>query len=194
MFTVIQELGREGVLPYASFFASNRPFNAPLAGLFTQYIVSCIFMLAPPPGDAYLFMISRKFSHVFCSCSCPSDAWLTVSSYSLALINTLVSAGLLLLYTKAYQEWDWDPPFRAPKLIVWLFFLSNIFLVVIPLIPPVPGSKVYDYLPYWVSGIINLTAYPQMTGSTWLSAACFRGVSSFTDWGSILVHMVHLVA
>jgi len=131
MSTVIQELGREGVLPYASFFASNRPFNAPLAGLFTQYILSCAFMLAPPPGDAYLFMIS-------------------LSSYSLALINALVSAGLLLLYTKAYQEWDWDPPFQAPKLIIWLFFLSNVFLVVIPTIPPAPGSRVYDYLPYWL--------------------------------------------
>lgn len=128
---VIQEVGREGVLPYASFFASNRPFNAPLAGLFTQYVVSCAFMLAPPPGDAYLFMIS-------------------LSSYSLAIINTLVSGGLLLLYTKAYQEWNWDPLFRAPKLIIWLFFLSNVFLVVIPLIPPAPGSRVYDHLPYWL--------------------------------------------
>lgn len=60
MHKVVQELGREGILPYPSFFASNRPFNAPLAGLFTQYVVSCTFMLAPPPGDAYLFMISSK--------------------------------------------------------------------------------------------------------------------------------------
>ena len=153
--TVIQELGREGVLPYASFFASNRPFNAPLAGLFTQYIVSCIFMLAPPPGDAYLFMISCEFLLSYILRSCSSNPSSTVTSYSLALINTLVSAGLLILYTKAYQDWDWDPPFRAPKLIIWLFFLSNVFLVVIPLIPPVSGSRAYEYLPYWVRGIIS---------------------------------------
>jgi len=128
---VVQELGREGILPYPSFFASNRPFNAPFAGLFTQYVVSCAFMLAPPPGDAYLFMIS-------------------LSSYSLAIINTLVSFGLLLLYTSAYREWKWDPPFRAPRVIIGLFFLSNVFLVVLPLVPPAPGSRVYDYLPYWL--------------------------------------------
>jgi len=128
---VIQELGREGILPYPSFFASNKPFNAPLAGLFTQYLVSCAFMLAPPPGDAYLFMIS-------------------LSSYSLAIINTLVAFGLLLLYTPPYREWGWNPPFRAPKPVIVLFCLSNVFLVVVPLIPPKRGSRVYEHLPYWL--------------------------------------------
>ncbi|KAF8996252.1 APC amino acid permease [Cyathus striatus] len=127
---VIQELGREGILPYASFFASNKPFNAPLSGLFTQYLVSCTFLLAVPAGDAYLFLIS-------------------LSSYCLSLINALVSLGLLLLYTSAYRTWGWNPPFRAPKIIVVLFFLSNVFLVLVPFIPPVPGSKIYQKLPYW---------------------------------------------
>ncbi|KAJ2925031.1 hypothetical protein H1R20_g12069, partial [Candolleomyces eurysporus] len=58
---VIQELGREGVVPYSEFFASNKPFGAPFPGLFTQYLVSCTFLLLVPPGDAYLFMISRAF-------------------------------------------------------------------------------------------------------------------------------------
>ena len=58
--TVVQELGREGILPFSSFFASNRPFNAPLAGLFTEYLVSCIYLIAVPPGDAYIFLINSK--------------------------------------------------------------------------------------------------------------------------------------
>ncbi|GLB39007.1 putative amino acid permease [Lyophyllum shimeji] len=128
---VIQELGREGILPYPSFFASNKPFNAPLTGLFTQYIVSCAFMLAPPPGDAYLFMIS-------------------LSSYSLAIINTLVAFGLLLLYTSPYREWGWNPPFRSPKPVIILFCLTNAFLLVVPLIPPKRGSRTYEHLPYWL--------------------------------------------
>ena len=57
---VVQELGREGILPFSSFFASNRPFNAPLAGLFTEYLVSCIYLIAVPPGDAYIFLINSK--------------------------------------------------------------------------------------------------------------------------------------
>lgn len=54
---VVQELGREGVLPFSSFFASNWPFNSPAAGLFEHYIVSVIVLLAPPPGDAYNFLL-----------------------------------------------------------------------------------------------------------------------------------------
>ncbi|PPR05490.1 hypothetical protein CVT26_009057 [Gymnopilus dilepis] len=127
---VVQELGREGVIPYSSFFASNKPFDAPLAGLFTQYLVSCTFLFLVPPGDAYLFLIS-------------------LSSYALSLVNTLVSFGLLLLYTRWYRSWEWDPPYHAPKPIIILFFLSNLFLVTVPFFPPSPGAKTYDRLPYW---------------------------------------------
>ncbi|KAJ6484505.1 APC amino acid permease [Mycena vitilis] len=137
---VIQELGREGILPYSAFFASNKPFNAPLAGLLTQYLVSVLFVLGPPPGDAYLFMIST-------------------SSYSLALINTLVSFGLLLLYTPAYKKdkaFGWAPPFRAPRVVTALFFLSNVFLVVVPLVPPAPGRRVYEALPYYLHAVVAL--------------------------------------
>ena len=59
---VVQELGREGVLPFSSFFASNKPFNAPLAGLFEQWFVTSSLVLLVPPGDAYLFMLSRMSS------------------------------------------------------------------------------------------------------------------------------------
>ena len=50
---IVQELGREGILPWSSFFASNKPFGAPFTGLFEHWLVSVIIMLAPPPGDAY---------------------------------------------------------------------------------------------------------------------------------------------
>ncbi|KAJ6571447.1 APC amino acid permease [Mycena capillaripes] len=144
---VIQELGREGILPYSAFFASNKPFGAPLAGLLTQYLVSVLFVLGPPPGDAYLFMIST-------------------SSYSLALINTLVSFGLLLLHTPAYKAFGWAPPFRAPRIVTVLFFLSNIFLVVVPLIPPAPGRRVYDALPYYLHAVVAL-AVSLLGGAYW---------------------------
>ncbi|KAJ7053658.1 APC amino acid permease [Mycena amicta] len=136
---VIQELGREGILPYSAFFASNKPFNAPLAGLLTQYLVSCLFVLGPPPGDAYLFMIST-------------------SSYSLALINTLVSFGLLLLHTniRPFKAYAWSPPFVAPRTVAVFFFLSNVFLLVVPLVPPPAGKRVYEGLPYFLHAAVSL--------------------------------------
>lgn len=54
---LVQELGREGVLPFSKFWASNRPFNAPLAGLFEHWFITAITILAPPAGDAYNFIL-----------------------------------------------------------------------------------------------------------------------------------------
>lgn len=59
--SVVQELGREGVLPFSSIFASNKPFSAPFAGLFEQWLVTSGLVLLVPPGDAYLFMLNREF-------------------------------------------------------------------------------------------------------------------------------------
>lgn len=81
--------------------------------------------------------------------SASGDLRQSVSSYSLALINMLVSLGLLLLYTRTYESWKWDPPFRCTKVIVVLFLLSNVFLVVVPFIPP-SSTTTYTKLPYWV--------------------------------------------
>ncbi|GJJ15810.1 hypothetical protein Clacol_010088 [Clathrus columnatus] len=106
---VVQELGREGILSYAAFFASNKPFNAPLAGLFTMYAFGCFFLFTVPAGDAYIFLITP------------------------------------------YKSWKWDPPFHAPKLVIMAFFISNLFLVIVPFIPPTAGSRVYEQLPYWTT-------------------------------------------
>lgn len=54
---LVQELGREGILPFSRVWASNKPFNAPLAGLFVHWFVCIIVILAPPPGDAYNFVL-----------------------------------------------------------------------------------------------------------------------------------------
>ncbi|OJA08874.1 hypothetical protein AZE42_01735 [Rhizopogon vesiculosus] len=134
---VVQELGREGVLPFSSFFASNKPFHAPLAGLFAQWLISATTMVAAPPGDAYLFMVN-------------------LTSYPLAIFNLLISGGLLLLYTPAFKTYDWCPPFQAWKSVVVFFFLSNVFLAIVPMIPPSPGFDVYEHLPYWSHVVIAL--------------------------------------
>ncbi|KAF8838468.1 amino acid transporter [Paxillus ammoniavirescens] len=106
---VIQELGREGVLPYSSFFASNKPFNTPLVGLLTQYLASVLLMTLAPPGDAYLFM-----------------------------------------------SYNWDPPFRAHKYAVVFFFLSNVFLAVVPMVPPSAGFEPYEHLKYYSHVVVSL--------------------------------------
>ncbi|KIK91291.1 hypothetical protein PAXRUDRAFT_149821 [Paxillus rubicundulus Ve08.2h10] len=134
---LVQELGREGVLPYSSFFASNKPFNAPFAGLFTRYIVSVLLMTFAPPGDAYLLLVNYY-------------------AYPLSLFNLLISGGLLLLYTQPFESYGWRPPFRAYKYVVVFFFISNMFLVVVPVIPPSAGFEPYEHLPYYSHIVFTL--------------------------------------
>ena len=77
-------------------------------------------------------------------------------TYPISLINMLVSLGLLYLHTPLRFKLSptlharWAPPFRAWTPVVAAFFLSNVFLVLAPLVPPAPGFKVYENLPYWV--------------------------------------------
>ena len=57
----------------------------------------------------------------------------------------------MLLYTDAFKSYKWDPPFRAYKLVVVFFFLSNVFLVMVPVVPPSASYEPYQHLPYYVS-------------------------------------------
>ncbi|KAL1846871.1 hypothetical protein VTK73DRAFT_203 [Phialemonium thermophilum] len=132
---LVQELGREGILPFSRFWASNRPFNAPLAGLFEHWAVSVIIMLAPPPGDAYNFILN-------------------LISYPLAIVNTFVSIGLLHLYLNR-KKWNWNPPLKASLPVVVFFLLSNIYLVAAPFVPPEDGQNVYESLPYWIHCVVG---------------------------------------
>ncbi|KAK1750378.1 amino acid/polyamine transporter I [Echria macrotheca] len=132
---LVQELGREGVLPFSRLWASNKPFNAPLAGLFEHWAVSVIIMLAPPPGDAYNFILN-------------------VISYPLAIVNTFVAGGLVHLYLNR-KAWNWNPPISATLPVVVFFLLSNIYLVAAPFVPPTDGQNVYETLPYWIHCVVG---------------------------------------
>ncbi|KAF2087639.1 amino acid transporter [Saccharata proteae CBS 121410] len=133
---IVQELGREGILPFSNFFASNKPFNAPLAGLFEHWVVSVIIMLAPPPGDAYNFIVN-------------------VISYPLAIVNCFVSGGLIHLYLHR-DAYAWNPPTKATLPVTIFFLLSNIYLVVAPYVPPETASQnVYESLPYYLHCVVG---------------------------------------
>ncbi|RAK82528.1 high affinity methionine permease [Aspergillus fijiensis CBS 313.89] len=135
---IVQALGREGVLPLSKFWASNRPFNSPATGLFEHWVVSIIIMLAPPPGDAYNFLVN-------------------LITYPLSLVNVFVSAGLIYIYlTKSKKFPDWAPGIRATLPVTVFFFLSNVFLVVAPYIPPSAGQSVYKSLPYYLHCVVAL--------------------------------------
>ena len=136
---LVQEIGREGILPWSHFWGSNKPFNSPLVGLFEHWLVSVIIMLAPPPGDAFNFILN-------------------VISYPLAIVNVFVAGALVHLYLHptADHRPRWAPPFRATLPVVIFFLLSNIYLVVAPFVPPDEGQSIYESIPYYLHCLVGI--------------------------------------
>lgn len=130
---VNQELAKEGILPFSRFFASNKPFNAPAASLFLHWIVTVIVLVAPPAGEAYEFIVD-------------------LYTYPGAWINTFVAAGLMYLHFNRKKE-QWDSPWHSWFPVNLVYMLSNIFLAVVPFIPPNEESTSYPYYVFPVVGV-----------------------------------------
>lgn len=137
-----QALGRDGLVPFSKFFASNRPFKAPLAGVSWHVAMTLIIMLAPPAGDAYNFVLN-------------------LSSYPLNVVNSAVGLGLLSVYLpqRFRPQWakDWSAPIRATLPIALFYTLVSIFLVVVPWIAPKRASDaVYETLWYALAPAVSI--------------------------------------
>jgi amino acid transporter len=141
---LVQEIGREGILPFSKLWASNKPRNAPFMGIFEHWLVSVIIMLAPPPGDAYNFILNAM-------------------SYPLAVINVFVAGGLIHLYLHPFsanrEPQAWNPPFKATLPVAVFFLLSNIYLVTAPFIPPNKNQNIYEHLPYYLHCVVGIGVF-----------------------------------
>lgn len=152
---LVQELGREGILPFSKLWASNKPLNAPFMGLFEHWLVSVIIMLAPPPGDAYNFSMLILSSNRYES-KCLRSIVLNVISYPLSIVNIFVSLGLVYLYFNR-DAYNWHPPVHATLPVAVFFLLSNLYLAIAPFVPPdSPDQNVYENLPYWLHCVVGL--------------------------------------
>ncbi|SSD61927.1 probable High-affinity methionine permease [Saccharomycodes ludwigii] len=133
---IIQQLGREGVLPFSSFFATSKPFNSPTIGLFQHFIVCLVTIIAPPPGDAYNFILN-------------------LVSYPMNIINFCISGGLLYIYIQKKRGIiEWNPPIRAGYFITTFFMLANLYLIIAPYVPPTAGDSIYESMPYWIHCVV----------------------------------------
>jgi hypothetical protein len=71
-----------------------------------------------------------------------------------------MSLGLIYLYLHPFSihrnPQQWSPPFRATLPVVVFFFVSNIYLVVAPFVPPSAGQNVYEHLPYFLHCVVGI--------------------------------------
>lgn len=150
-----QALGRDGLIPFSKFFASNRPFNTPAISMLWQCCMTLIILLAPPANNGN--------SDVY-------DFLLNLSSYPLNVVNTAVGLGLLMTYLprSIRPSWarDWESPYRASLPLTLFFSVASIFLVVVPWIPPVrPQDAVYSTLWYALAPAVSWGFF--LLGAIW---------------------------
>ncbi|KAL2120227.1 hypothetical protein VTJ04DRAFT_4253 [Mycothermus thermophilus] len=132
-----QELGKEGLLPLSRLWGSNKPFNSPAAALFLHWLVTVIVLLAPPPGPAYNFIVN-------------------LYTYPGAWINAFVAAGLIYVQFFSSRRGQWNPGWRTFLPITVIFLLANVFLIIVPFIPPADGDFWADGYPYYVFPVVGV--------------------------------------
>lgn len=111
----LRECGRQGVLPYPRLWTSVKPWGTPIFPTFITLLINIIVLLAPPPGDAYNFVVD-------------------LGSYSSYIFNMLLFVGLVKLrYHRkklglGYREFHiWTPVLIIAILWTW-FVLAMAFV------------------------------------------------------------------
>ncbi|SAL95551.1 hypothetical protein [Absidia glauca] len=129
---VILEFARQGHLPFGRFFSRVHPkLHTPIASLGLLYVITLIFLLAPPPGTAFQFIMA-------------------FSNYGDYFFAALCGIGLLLLRR---SEPNTKRPIRAPIPLVVFYLLICVFTLVFVYIPPTSAPSAY---PYWVPYIASI--------------------------------------
>lgn len=74
-------------------------------------------------------------------------------TYPGAWINGFVAAGLIYLHFKKSEQWS--SPFKAWLPVIVLYLLANIFLALVPFIPPDGDHNAGGY-PYFVFPVVGV--------------------------------------
>jgi amino acid transporter len=128
---IILAASRDGYLPYAHVFGVTTGKGAPIAGLLLNMVVSLVWMLAPPPGPVFKFLVE-------------------LSCYPKWIFYGLSVGGLLYL---RFVKPNISRPFKSFWISNLLFIAVAIFLTVFPFVPPAqPDSSGIPYYLYAVLG------------------------------------------
>lgn len=119
----IRECGRQGVLPYAHLWTTTKPWGTPLLPIVAIYLMNLIVLLAPPPGDAYNFVVD-------------------IGSYSGYIFNLLLVVGLIFVRKHRKEAGLGYEGFKVPLPILVITILYELFVIAIAWVPPSNGTLI----------------------------------------------------
>lgn len=141
----LRECGRQGVLPYPRLWTSVKPWGTPLFPILVTLIVNLVILLAPPPGDAYNFVVD-------------------MGSYSSSIFNCLLFVGLLKLRRARKMQGLGYREFHVWTPVVIIAIAWTVFVVAMAFVPPkgtLIGSDVsffYATYPITTFALIGVSA------------------------------------
>ncbi|KAL2215254.1 amino acid transporter-like protein [Thermoascus aurantiacus ATCC 26904] len=162
---VNEELGKDGLLPFRSFWSADRDTamdaakpKPPVAGLFLHWLVSVIVILVPP-GEIYAFLVD-------------------IGGYPVSVISVSIAAGLLYLHRLPAELWvsPSSAHYRARTGYVLIFLVANCVLLILPWISPV-GGKGDDSFPYFAYPATGLAVLAS-GGIYWIGWTWWTGRSN----------------
>ncbi|WWC97669.1 hypothetical protein V866_004553 [Kwoniella sp. B9012] len=117
---MIREIGRQGVLPYPRFWVTTWPFGTPTGAIIVIWIVSFIVIVAPPAGSAFSFIVALQ-------------------NYPSSFFLALMTLGLFIVRRDRKRLNLPRPEYRSWTVVVLFFLAANLFLIIMPWVPP-PGG------------------------------------------------------
>ncbi|KXS21684.1 amino acid transporter [Gonapodya prolifera JEL478] len=151
---VVLETSREGLLPFSRYLNHvDKRFNSPIYAILFVYLLSVVFLFAPPPGQAFSFIIS--FS-----------GYTSYSFYFLAVLG---------LYVIRRREPELYRPIKVPLVVSAFFAVFAVFQSVFAFVPPTKITTAYPYyLPYLFSIVVVIAT----SGLWYLQVVVHKGVEN----------------
>ncbi|KAI7866301.1 amino acid permease-domain-containing protein [Mucor mucedo] len=122
---VVLEASRQGFLPYDRFFSKVHPkLHTPIYSLVLLYVIALIFLLAPPPGSAFQFIVA-------------------FTGYGNYFFSAMSVIGLLILRR---TQPNIKRPLKVPVVVAIFFIIICLYTLVFVFVPPETKPNGY---PYW---------------------------------------------
>ncbi|CUA77048.1 High-affinity methionine permease [Saccharomyces cerevisiae S288c] [Rhizoctonia solani] len=119
---MLREAGRQGMLPFATFWSRIGRFKTPYGPVLLKWTLSIFLIIITPAQDTVAFLID-------------------LTSYPSLIFSLLIGCGVWILRRRRQQLGLPEHAYKAPNIIVFAYVLQSIILVIMPWIPPKGGSK-----------------------------------------------------